>query len=419
MRHEIAPAALGPLGEPMARAVEACVHCGFCLPTCPTYLETGEEMNSPRGRIVLIKEVLEGGLELAEAAPYLDLCLGCLACVTACPSGVEYGELITPFRMVTERARARPAPERLARRLVLETLPYPKRFRAAAAAGQAAKPLERFLPERLGAMVGLLPERVPKAAPLPELVPAEGVRRARVALLAGCAQQVLEPEINWATLRVLAKNGVEVLVPKGQACCGALAAHTGVLRQAQSLARINLKAFPDDVDAVLTNAAGCGSGLHEYPLWLRGTPEEADARAFAARATDVSAFLHELGLLAPGPLPRPLKVAYHDACHLRHAQGVWAEPRALLARVPGLELLELDEGEICCGSAGSYNLEHPEMAARLGARKAGRVAASGAELVVTGNIGCLTQLRAHLGRAGVPALHTVQLLDRAYRGALG
>jgi glycolate oxidase iron-sulfur subunit len=421
VQHRIPVDTLGPLGGPMAEAVSACVHCGFCLPTCPTYAVLGEEMHSPRGRIVLMKEVLEGTLPLAEATPYLDACLGCLACVTACPSGVEYGELITPFRLETEAQRERPLAERALRRLIVETLPYPRRFRAAAVAGRAARPMHRLVKGRLRAMVDLLPERLPSAASLPRLTPAIGERRARVALLAGCAQRVLEPDINAATLRVLARHGVEVVVPPSQTCCGALAAHTGVKGQAQAFARANLRAFPRDVDAIVTNAAGCGSGLHEYGLWLKGTPEEAEAHAFAERSLDVSVFLARLGVEPPPALAAPLRVAYHDACHLAHAQRVTSEPRELLRSIPGLELVELDEAELCCGSAGTYSLEHPETAAALGARKAGHVGRAAPDLVATGNIGCMTQLARSLERSGqsVPVLHTVQVLDRAYRGELG
>ena len=340
MQHDIPLNESGPRGAAMADAVESCVHCGFCLPTCPTYVVLGEEMNSPRGRILLMKGVLENDLPLEQATPYLDPCLGCVACVTACPSGVEYGELITSFRMKAEGKRKRGAVDRAFRRLVLETLPYPSRFRAAAMVGRFAKPFKNLLPGRLGGMLELLPDSLPKAEPLPEVTPAEGERRARVALLAGCAQQVLAPDINAATLRVLAKNGVEVVVPKTQSCCGALAAHTGVEGQAKAFAKRTLQAFPDDVDAVITNAAGCGSGLHEYGLWLAGEPEEEAARAFSNKVKDVSVFLDELGLLETPRLDVPFKLAYHDACHLAHAQGVVLPPRSLLRQVEGLELLE-------------------------------------------------------------------------------
>ena len=417
MQHNIPVKRAGPHAEPMTEAIEACVHCGFCLPTCPTYVVLGEEMNSPRGRILLMKEVLENKLPLAEATPYLDPCLGCVACVTACPSGVEYGDLITPFRMKTEHERERSGVDKALRRFVLETLPYPARFRAAATLGQAAKPFKQFLRGRLGDMLGLLPDGVPKAQPLPKTYPAEGERRARVALLAGCAQQVLAPDINWATLRVLAKNGVEVVIPKAQSCCGALAAHTGVDWQAKAFAKNNLNAFPDDVDAIITNAAGCGSGLHEYGLWLKGEPEEEAAKAFSKRVKDISVFLDELGLVETPRLRHPLRVAYHDACHLAHAQGVVLPPRSLLNQIEDLELLEPPDAELCCGSAGTYNLEHPKIASELGKRKVKALLSTGAQAVATGNIGCLTQLQSHLRTQGetLPVYHTIQVLDRAYR----
>jgi glycolate oxidase iron-sulfur subunit len=413
MQHDIPKEKIGPMAEPMADAIESCVHCGFCLPTCPTYVVTGEEMNSPRGRILLMKNVLEGNMPLEEATPYLDPCLGCVACVTACPSGVQYGDLITPFRMKAENERERDWFDNTLRRFVLETLPYPGRFRAAATLGQVAKPFKKLLPQRMAGMLELLPESVPKAQPLPEVYPAEGERRARVALLAGCAQQVLAPDINWATLRVLAKNGVEVVIPKEQGCCGALAAHTGVAWQSKQFAKHNLTAFPKDVDAILTNAAGCGSGMHEYPLWLKGEPEEEDAKLFSKRVKDVSVFLSELGFKAPKPLRKPLRVAYHDACHLAHAQGVTLQPRQLLKQIESLTLLEIVDGELCCGSAGTYNLEHPTIAKELGTRKAKNIADTGAQAVATGNIGCLTQLQTYLE---VPVYHTMQLIDKAYRG---
>jgi glycolate oxidase iron-sulfur subunit len=421
VQHGIPVEKLGPLADPMAHAVDSCVHCGFCLPTCPTYQVLGEEMDSPRGRIILMKEVLEGNLELDQATPYLDPCLGCMACVTACPSGVQYGELITPFRALAEGRRKRDPLSRSLRWLVLNTLPFPRRFRLATTLGRLAKPLGKLLRGRLAAMLDLLPRNLPKARPLPRAYPAEGERRARVALLVGCAQQVLSPELNWATLRVLSKNGVEVVIPPAQGCCGALSAHTGAAEQAKRFARRSMHGFPGDVDAILTNAAGCGSGMKEYPLWLKGGPQEDAATEFAGRVEDVSVFLARLGPIDPKPLPAPLKVAYHDACHLAHAQSITAQPRALLGMIPNLELLEIPDGEICCGSAGTYNIEQPEIARELGQRKAEAILSTGAEAVATGNIGCLVQIRAHLQRQGrpLPIYHTIELLYRAYPSPAG
>jgi glycolate oxidase iron-sulfur subunit len=349
--------------------------------------------------------------------PYIDRCLGCVGCVPACPSGVAYGELLAGFRAYAEPRRSdRPASQRAQRRLIRETLPYAGRFRAAATAGRLGKRLAGALPGDLGAMVSLLPEELPKAAPLPYFFPAQGARRARVALLVGCVQQALAPEINWATLRVLSRNGVEVIVPQGQGCCGALSMHIGEAGQAKELALANLAVFPLDVDAVITNAAGCGSGMKEYPALFKGLPEVEQATTFAEKVLDISVFLSRLGLVEPPALEQPLTAAYHDACHLANAQGVRSEPRALLSAIPNLTLLEIPEGELCCGSAGTYNLEQPEIAGQLGERKARNILATGAEAIVTGNIGCLTQIAAHLQRLSqpLPMWHTVQVLDRAY-----
>jgi glycolate oxidase iron-sulfur subunit len=402
----------------MARAVSTCVHCGFCLPACPTYRVLGEEMDSPRGRIFLMKSVLEGELALDDALPYVDRCLGCMACVTACPSGVAYGELLTPFRAHAESHRQRTLVDRLRRHMTLSTLPYPARFRAAARVGQLAQRFRRLVPGPFRAMLDLLPPSLPPAEPLPALVPAVGVRRARVALLAGCAQQVLAPNIGQAALRVLAWAGVEVVVPRDQGCCGALALHVGEEARARAFAQDNLRAFPDDVDAIVTTAAGCGSGLQEYGLLFEGSPDEARARAFSSRVTDVSSFLESLGIPDLPPLPAPVTVAYHDACHLAHAQGVRAAPRTLLRRIPNVTVVDVPDGGHCCGSAGTYNLDQPEIASELGARKAAAIRSTGADLVVSGNIGCLTQIRTHLdgGSATAPSLevlHTIELLDRA------
>ena len=451
MQHAIDLTRLGSGGSRMARAVQSCVHCGFCLPVCPTYQLLGQEMDSPRGRIYLMKGVLEGVVGADAVAAHIDRCLGCLACVSACPSDVRYDELVTLFRERLESGRHRSAAERLLRRSLMAVLSYPGRFRIAARLGCLVRAATAILPARLRAMVELLPDRLPEGRPLPAVFPATGRRRARVALLAGCVQQVLAPEINEAALRVLSYNGVEVWVPPGQGCCGALAMHTGLGEFARRLARRNLKALPaDDVDAIVTTAAGCGSAMKEYPLLFEGRPEEAKARAFAAKVRDVSEFLDELGPLPPGALPgevlqagrgfeatgdgsttaagavaaqggspRPVRVAYHDACHLAHAQRVRSAPRRLLARIPNVELVELPDGETCCGSAGTYNLEQPELARRLQQRKVEAVRATGAPVVATGNIGCMVQIASGLARAGAPVqvVHTVQLLDVAYRHA--
>jgi len=420
MLHAIKKGSGGRQTADMSRAIEACVHCGFCLPTCPTYVALGEEMNSPRGRIFLMKETLEGRLTADEVKPFIDQCLGCLACETSCPSGVSYGELITPYRAWSEPKLTRGWLERARRALLLQTLPYPRRFRAALALARLARPFRSWMPARMRPLIDLIPERVPPADPLPEIIPAGGPRRGRVALLTGCAQQVLAPGVNRATVRVLAENGVETVIPRAQGCCGALAMHVGEQNAALGAARRNLLAFPNDVDAIITNAAGCGSGLHEYGLLFHGLPEEETARAFAARTLDVSVYLDRLGLVPP-PAGLDLKVAYHDACHLGHAQSVRNEPRHLLSQIGGVQVLEPAEWEICCGSAGTYNLEHPELADTLGRRKAENLVATQADVIATGNIGCMMQVRRHLQLLGrqVPVLHIVELLARAYESGEG
>ncbi len=418
MLHEIPSDQHGPLARPMTRAIETCVHCGFCLAVCPTYHELGQEMDSPRGRILLMKQVLEGKLSWAAAQPHVDRCLGCLACEPACPSGVPYRDLISPFRALAKKQFKRPLNEKVARWFTSQTVPFPSRFRAAATAGRVGKWFSQLLPDALKPMLELLPPTLPPRQTLPELTPAQGERRARVALLAGCAQQVLDPDINTATIEVLARNGVEVVIPRTQGCCGGLAWHTGALSAAQDFARRNLAAFPADVDAILTNAAGCGSALHEYHLILAGTPDEARADQFRHRVMDVSAFLFKLGIRAkPAGIGQPMKIAYHDACHLANAQNVRCEPRELLRSIPGVELVELANAHLCCGSAGSYNMDQPAIAASLGEQKARAVIATGANVVVSGNIGCLTQLRVHLQKLGSPIAirHTMQVLRDAGR----
>lgn len=417
MQHHIDAEKYGSRGDAMARAVQACVHCGRCLSACPTYQILGEEMDSPRGRIYLMKYVLEGTFSAADVQPYLDRCLGCKACVPACPSGVAYGELLTHYRAITRGQERRSWLDAATRRMLAATLPYPGRFRAALAAGRIGRAVQGLLPEAWRSMFELLPAARPAVDPLPDMFPARGRRRARVALLTGCVSSVLAPEINWAALRVLARNGVETVVPSTQGCCGAILMQLGEEHAARRLARHNLRVFPHDVDAILTTAALCGSGIHEYQLLFAGQEDQAVAEAFAARVLDVSVFLDQWGLEPPGPLPIPLCVAYHDACHLLHAQGVNDPPRRLLTAIPNIELLDLNDGGLCCGAAGVYPLVQPEIARQLGDRKANCILDSGADAVVTGSIGCLLQVQAHLRRqaSDLPVYHAITLLERAYQ----
>ena len=406
MQHHIPVDAASPHTHRMAHAVSSCVHCGFCLPACPTYRVLGEEMDSPRGRIVLMKEVLEGGLTLNEAAPHLDRCLGCLACETACPSGVRYRDLIEPFRARLVAARSPWA--RLRLRALLRVMESPTLFRVAAHAGAAAQPLAPMLPSSLRAMLALLPRVVPGASAAPAFTPASGPRRGRVALMTGCVQSVLRPGITEAAIRVLAVNGVDVVVPPQQGCCGALAGHVGDEARGRALAAAHARSFPADVDAVLATAAGCGSSMKDHHA--EGPP-----------VLDLLEYLHQLGLVGQPALDAPTSVAYQDACHLAHAQQVTSAPRHLLQAVAHLTLVPVADSALCCGSAGLYNLEQPALAADLGARKAAALVASGATLVTTANIGCLTQVQASLKASGhaLPVMHVVELLDMAYRRAAG
>ena len=395
VQHRIPISDLGPHGERMGRAVSSCVHCGFCLAACPTYKVMGEEMDSPRGRIMLMKQNLEGELDIDEVRPFIDRCLGCLGCETACPSGVVYRDLVVPFRARLETT-GRSWRERRSRQLLLSILESPARFRSAYAAGRLARVVSRMLPERMAAALALLPTALPPSEILPAHTPPTGGRRAKVALLAGCVQQVLRPSINAAAIRLLSANGVEVVVPPGQGCCGALALHSGEEARATRLAAHNRRVFPRDVDAILTTAAGCGSAMKE--------------QHYPAKVLDVLEFLDAVGLHTPLALAQPAVVAYHDACHLSHGQGIRVAPRRLLQQVGNLTLAELNDGELCCGSAGLYNLEQPAAAAELGRRKAAAIRATGAQMVTAGNIGCITQIEAHLR---VPVRHTVEILEAA------
>ncbi len=393
-----------------------CVHCGLCLNACPTYVELGTEMDSPRGRIYLMKALQEGELGLsADVVRHFDLCLGCRACETACPSGVRYGELIETTRTWIEERHRRPLADRMRRQFIRSVFPYPQRLR----------PL--LLPLRVLERIGVLSwlrsvsqrmAALPKLGSwgaLPELSQATPASR-RVGLLSGCVAQVLFAETNRATVRVLNRNGCSVVAPGAQGCCGALHLHAGDRGAAMDCARRNIDAFPDDLDAIIVNAAGCGAALKEYGALLADDPAyRGRARAFAARVRDVSEYLVALPLVRPTAAVRE-RVTYHDACHLAHAQGVRDAPRQLLRQIPGLELCELPDADDCCGSAGSYSLTEPEMARRLGAQKAANIGSTGAPLVAAANPGCAMHIAAALRQARVQAtvVHPVELLDRAY-----
>lgn len=416
MQHAINKETLGPKSHALTQGVEACVHCGFCLPTCPTYDELGEELNSPRGRIFIMKEVLEGTVPIEEALDPIDNCLGCDACITACPSGVEYDHLITAFRSKAEAERPQSLGRKLFRSMILNTLPYANRAKWAFRMGSLARPLSGLMPKSLRPAMDLLPRSLPPQEALPEVYPAKGEKRGRVALLIGCVQQVLAPEINKATLEVLSANGIETVIPRDQACCGALALHTGAEDRARQTARQLMRSIPDDVDALITNAAGCGSGINEYSILFAGEHDEMAATALAAKTKDISTYLVEKGLVDPPEMKEAKRVVYHDACHLAHAQRETAAPRAILNAIPNLTLLEPPEWEICCGSAGIYNIEKPVVAQELGRKKASNLMSTEPDAVALGNIGCMTQIQKHLEsyESPPPVLHTVQLLALAY-----
>jgi glycolate oxidase iron-sulfur subunit len=405
---------------PAMAGLRACVHCGICLPQCPTFQVLGEEMDSPRGRVYLMRAAAEGRAELTPGfARHMELCLGCRACETACPSGVPFGQLLEATRhQLAARGVRGAGRDRATERFALETFPRPERLRwlvrlLRAYQGwglqrvvRAAGILAPFA--RLREMEALLP-RVPAAAaaPLPPVTPARGRTRGRAALLLGCVQRHFFADVHQDTARLLAAAGWEVVAPPEQGCCGALHLHAGEVGEFRALARALIGALDAGVDLVVTNAAGCGAALKEYGHWLG--PEGA---AFAAKVRDISEVLVEAEL----PL-RPLRLTatYHDACHLAHGQRVRAQPRALLRRIPGLTLVDLPDSELCCGSAGVYNLLEPEIAAELGRRKAQRIGETGASAVVTGNPGCLMQIARHAAERGlaVEVVHPVTLLARA------
>jgi glycolate oxidase iron-sulfur subunit len=404
-----------------------CVHCGFCLPACPTWHSWSEEMDSPRGRIDLMRGVAEGKLEWSpQVARHFDRCLGCLGCVTACPSGVRYDVLIEQTRARREEAAPRRGLDRLFREALFMLLPYPERLEGLARLGGVyaktglrravrASGLLKLLPRRIAALEALMPE-APAAddRTMPSVIPAAGPRRARVALVLGCVQRVFFPAINAATARVLAAEGCEVVVPPEQGCCGALSIHAGREEESLEFCRATIAAFePGNVDAIIVNAAGCGSHMKDYGRLLAGDPAwAARAAEFRGRVKDVTEFLAVLGPAAPRH-PLRGRVAYHDACHLAHGQGVRQPPRDLLSAVPGLSLVEISDGDQCCGSAGIYNLVEPASAEEIGERKVENVLAAEADALASANPGCLLQIRKHLQRRGadLPSYHPVEILD--------
>jgi len=402
------------------KILRACVHCGFCTATCPTYVLLGDELDSPRGRIYLIKDMLENGKPAtAKVVKHIDRCLSCLSCMTTCPSGVHYMHLVDHARRHIEQTFRRPRVERWLRSMIAAVLPRPGLFRLALVAAWLGKPLTPLLPARLRGMLALAPRALSAPSPVdrPQVFPAEGVRRKRVALLTGCVQTVVAPEINEATIRLLGRHGVEVVVAAGAGCCGALTHHMGKEMPALAAARAAIAAWSREIDgegldAIVINASGCGTTVKDYGFMFREDPLWARrAERVSALTRDVTEFLSEIGL-APAANATGLAIAYHSACSMQHGQKIMAEPKALLTAA-GFNVRDVPEGHLCCGSAGTYNLLQPELAGALRDRKLRNIAATRPDAVATGNIGCIAQLAP---AASVPVLHTVELLDWATGG---
>jgi len=404
------------------KILRTCVHCGFCTATCPTFVLLGDELDSPRGRIYLIKDMLENDRPASDpVVKHVDRCLSCLSCMTTCPSGVHYMHLVDHARAHIERTYRRPLADRLLRSLLAALLPHPGRFRLAVLGAGIARPLAGLLPRRLSAMLALAPRHLPapSRADRPQVFAAAGPRRARVALLTGCAQRVLSPEINEATIRLLSRHGAEVVVAEGAGCCGALTHHMGKEEQALAAARANVDAWSrvledGGLDAVVINASGCGTTVKDYGFMLRNDPAYAGKAArISALAKDVSEVMEQLGLRAPTRRTGQ-RVAYHAACSLQHGQQIRTAPKALL-QAAGFQVSEPAEPHLCCGSAGTYNLLQPQIADRLKARKVANIERLRPDAVASGNIGCLTQIASG---TEIPLVHTVGLLDWATGGPL-
>jgi glycolate oxidase iron-sulfur subunit len=401
------------------KQLRTCVHCGFCTATCPTFVLLGDELDSPRGRIYLIKDMLESGRPATEeVVRHVDRCLSCLSCMTTCPSGVNYMHLVDHARHYIEDSYRRPWHERWLRAALAAILPHPNRMRAALMAASLARPLAGLIPgdgmlsKRLRALFRLAPRTIPSRSPLDgaRVHAAQGERKGRVALLAGCAQQVLDPEINDATIRLLTRLGIEVVVADGAGCCGALTHHMGHHDAAMASAGANIAAWTREIDAagldaIIVNTSGCGTTVKDYGFMFRATPQAEQAAKVAALAMDITEYLARIGY-APTREAPGLTVAYHSACSLQHGQKITAQPKELLKKA-GFRVVEPAEPHLCCGSAGTYNMLQPEISARLRERKLGHLRATGPNLIAAGNIGCMTQL----GGDGLPVVHTVQLLD--------
>jgi glycolate oxidase iron-sulfur subunit len=414
---------------PLEALIDKCVHCGFCLPTCPSYIVLGQEMDSPRGRIYVMKAGVEGRATIdAGVVRHFDTCLGCMACETACPSGVRYAPLIEETRAAIEHHHRRPLGERIFRDLLFRLLPYPNRLRRMAKPLALVNALRRYprllalMPLTLRNLVALAPEasRAAVAKEIPARTPAAGTARLRVGLVTGCVQRVFFGHVNDATVRVLSAEGCDVLAPAQQGCCGALALHSGRDDEARAFARDLIRTFEQaDVDWIVVNAAGCGSSMKTYGELFRNDPEWAErARTFAEKVRDVTEVLDGLGKPQAPRNRMDIRVAYHDACHLGHAQGVRQPPRDLLKAIPGVTLVPVAESDICCGSAGIFNLVQPEMAAELGQRKAAMIADAQPDIIATTNPGCMLQIGAAFRAAGQdrPIVHVVEILDASIRG---
>ncbi|MEM9264882.1 MAG: heterodisulfide reductase-related iron-sulfur binding cluster [Cyanobacteria bacterium P01_F01_bin.13] len=413
--------------------IDACVHCGFCLTTCPSYRVIGKENDSPRGRIYLMDAINKGEAPLSEAAvSHFESCLGCLACTTACPSGVKYDRLIDSVRSQVNRNHQRPLPIRLLRQLIFSLFPYPDRIRlllsplalyqwlGISKLIRSTGLLNRWTPQ-LAAMESILPTVTPQCFQdnLPETLPAQGEKRYRVGMILGCVQRIFFSNVNEATARVLSANGCEVVIPKSQGCCSALPAHQGETEQAQALARQMIDSFADTgVDHIIINAAGCGHTLKDYGHILKDDPDYRErAIAFSNKVLDIQEFLADVGLTATlsAVTEKPLKLVYQDACHLRHGQGITQPPRQLLAQIPGVTVTNPIDAELCCGSAGVYNMLQPQVASQLGQMKVTNLLNTGATLIASSNPGCALQIQKHLVQQGkkIPLMHPIELLDRA------